>query len=212
MVLKLLYHFLHVIVYLIAKLLFNYRAIGTEYIPKKGSAILASNHASYLDPPLVGLGVWRILNYLAKKELFENTLMNYILKNLLRAIPVDREQVDKYTLKKIYQLLRDNELLLMFPEGTRSYNGEFLPPKLGLGMIAYNARVPVIPVYIKGSYNILPRNAKMIRLKPCTVVFGPPVDLDPLYKQKKSKELYKEISVKIMENIKVLKQKTQEST
>ena len=206
MIWEFIYHFLHVFVYIIAKPLFRYSAVGAEHIPKKGSAILASNHASYLDPPLVGLGVWRRINYLAKKEIFRNLIITYILKKLFKAIPVDREQMDRNTLRRIYHLLRNNEILLMFPEGTRSYDGKLMKPKSGVGMIAYSARVPVIPVYISGSYNIFPRNSKLIRLKPCSVFFGPPVDLEPYYNQKRSKELYKEISEKIMEGIKELRQ------
>lgn len=209
MIWKFIYHFLHVLVYIIAKPLFRYKAVGAEHIPKKGSAILASNHASYLDPLFVGLGVWRRINYLAKKEIFRNMLLNYLLKKLFRSIPVDRDQIKKNTLRIIYQLLRNNEILLMFPEGTRTYDGKLMEPKLGIGMIAYNTQIPVVPVYINGSYNIWSRNSRFIRFKSCSVFFGTPVDLKPYYNQKRSKELYKEISEKIMEGIKELKQKTQ---
>jgi len=197
-----------VLIYIIAKPLFQYKAVGAEYIPKKGSAILVSNHASYLDPLFVGLGVWRRINYLAKKEIFRTRILTYLLKKLFRTIPVDREQMDRDTLRRIYQLLKNNEILLMFPEGTRSYNGKLMEPKLGIGMIAYNTQARLIPVYIHGSYNVWSRNSKIIRLKPCMVFFGPPVDLKTYYNQEKSKELYKKISEKIMEGIKELEQKT----
>ena len=210
MICKFIYHFLHVLIYVIAKLLFRYRALGAEHIPWKGSAILASNHASYFDPPFVGLGIWRKINYLAKKELFPNPIVTYILKKILYAIPVDREQMDRNTLRSIYHLLKNNEIILMFPEGTRTYDGKLMQPKLGIGMVAYNVRVPVIPVYIHGSYEIWSRNLKIMRLRPCTVYYGPPVDLEPYYKQKKSKELYQKISEKIMEDICKLEQKAHE--
>lgn len=207
MVWKYLYHFIHIPLYVVAKLLFNYRTIGVDHVPKKGSAILASNHASYIDPHFVGLGILRRINYLAKKELFSNALISYFLKNLCRALPVDREHIDRATLRSIYQLLRSDEILLMFPEGTRTYDGKLMEPKSGIGMIAYNTKVPVIPVYVRGSFNIYPRNAKLIRPNPCSVFYGPPVDLKDCYNRKKSKELYKEISVKIMEGIKELEQR-----
>ena len=203
---KCIYHFLHALLYSISKILFRYKASGSEHIPKKGSAILASNHSSYLDPPFVGMGVPRRINYLAKKELFSNFFLDCTLKNICGAIPVDREQLDRNTLKKIYQLLNDNEIILMFPEGTRSFNGSFLEPKLGIGMIAYATRAPVIPVYVHGSKDILGRDSTRIHFKPCAVFFGPPVDLDSYYSQKKSKELYQEISMKIMEGIRKLKE------
>ena len=210
MICKFIYHFLHVLIYVVAKLLFRYRAIGAEHIPKKGSAILASNHASYFDPAFAGLGIWRTINYLAKKELFSNPLLTYLLKKIMCAIPVDREQMDRNTLRRIYHLLRNNEIILMFPEGTRTYDGKLMQPKLGIGMVAYNVKVPVIPVYIHGSYDIWSRNSKNIRPKPCSVYYGPPVDLEPYYRQKKSKELYRKISEKIMGDIEKIEQKAQE--
>jgi 1-acyl-sn-glycerol-3-phosphate acyltransferase len=198
---KFTYHFIHLFIYIITKPLFGYKAFGTQYIPKNGSAILASNHASYADPFFVGLGVIRRINYLAKKELFSNKFYSYFLRNLFRTIPIDREQMERATLRTIYQLLKANEILLMFPEGTRSFDGQLQEAKIGIGMIAYNTQVPIIPVYVKGSHEILPRNAKRIYFKSCSVNFGPPVELKQFYKEKKSKELYKTISEKIMEAI-----------
>ena len=95
---------------------------------------------------------------------------------------------------------------MLFPEGTRSYDGEIGEAKLGIGMIAYNTRVPVIPVYIKGSNRIMPRDSKVIYFKPCSVYYGNPVELEPYYQKKKSKELYREISKKIMEGIRELRE------
>jgi 1-acyl-sn-glycerol-3-phosphate acyltransferase len=207
MIWKSIYHFLHLLVYIVAKPLFRYRAIGTEHIPRQGSAIIASNHASYLDPIFVGLGIRRRINYLAKKELFSKRLANYFLRNLLRALPVDRERMDRNTLRETYNLLKKNELVLMFPEGTRTYDGKLNKAKMGIGMIAYNSQVPVIPVYIDGSYTILSRTAKSIRYKKCSVYYGPPVDLNAFYSQQRSKELYKVISEKIMDAIRQLEER-----
>ena len=123
------------------------------------------------------------------------------------AIPVDRIQMEKSTLRSIYHLLRNNEILLMFPEGTRTYDGKLLEPKLGIGMVVYNTQVPVIPVYIHGTFDIWSRTSKFMRLKPCSVFFGPPVNLELYYVKKKSKQLYQEISEKIMEDIRKLEQK-----
>ena len=207
---KFTYHFIHLLIYIITKPLFRYKAIGTRHIPKKGGAILASNHASYVDPFFVGLGVVRRINYLAKKELFSSRVTSYFLRNLFRVIPIDREQMDRTTLKTIYGHLRSNEILLMFPEGTRSYDGSLQEAKMGIGMIAYNTQAPIIPVYISGSHAILPRDAKRVHLKQCSVYFGSPVNLDELYTQRKSKELYKTISENIMESIGKLQEKAKQ--
>jgi 1-acyl-sn-glycerol-3-phosphate acyltransferase len=149
----------------------------------------------------VGLGVVRRINYLAKKELFSNKVYSYFLRKLFRTIPIDREQMERATLRTIYQLLNTNEILLMFPEGTRSFDGNLQEAKIGIGMIAYNSKVPIIPVYVNGSHDILPRDAKRVYFKRCSVFFGPPVELSRFYQKQKSKELYKEISEKIMEAI-----------
>jgi len=207
---KFTYHFIHLLIYIITKPLFRYKAIGTRHIPKKIGAILASNHASYVDPFFVGLGVVRRINYLAKKELFSSRVASYFLRNLFRVIPIDREQMDRTTLKTIYGHLRSNEILLMFPEGTRSYDGSLQEAKMGIGMIAYNTQVPIIPVYISGSHAILPRDAKRVHLKQCSVYFGSPLNLDEFYKQRKSKELYKTISENIMESIGKLQEKAKQ--
>ena len=207
MIWKAVYHFLHLLVYLVAKPLFRYRALGTQHIPKRGSGIIASNHASYLDPILVGLGITRRINYLAKKELFSNRLADYFLRNLLRALPIDRERMDRNTLRETYNLLKANELLLMFPEGTRTYDGKLKQAKMGVGMIAYNTKVPVIPVYVDGSYSIWSRTAKSIHFKKCSVYYGPPVDLQAFYTQQRTKELYKEISDTIMDAISLLEKR-----
>ena len=206
MIWKSIYHLLHLLVYIVAKPLFRYRAIGTKHIPRKGSAIIASNHASYLDPIFVGLGIKRRINYLAKKELFSKKLASYFLRNLLRALPIDRERMDRNTLRETYTLLKTNELLLMFPEGTRTFDGKLNQAKMGIGMIAHNTKVPVIPVYIDGSYAIFSRTATSIRFKNCSVYYGPPVDLNALYSQQRSKELYKEISEKIMDAVRQLEE------
>ena len=207
MIWKIIYHFLHLLVYIVAKPLFRYQAVGTDQIPRQGSGIIASNHASNLDPIFVGLGIRRRINYLAKKELFSNRLARYLLRNLLRALPIDRERMDRNTLRETYNLLKTNELVLMFPEGTRTYDGKLNQAKMGIGMIAHNTKSPVIPVYIDGSYRILPRTAKSIRFKKCTVYYGPPVDLNPYYSQQRSKELYKTISEEIMNAISALEKR-----
>jgi 1-acyl-sn-glycerol-3-phosphate acyltransferase len=209
MVLKFLYHFLHLLFYIIGKLLFRYKTFGVEHVPKKGSAILASNHASYLDPAFVGMGIVRTINYLAKKELFSNIILRFILKDICKGLPVDREQLDRDTLREIYRLLKTDEIILLFPEGTRSYDGNLMEPKLGIGMIAYNTRSTVIPVYVNGSYNIMSRKTQFVRFKPCSVIYGSPLALESYYNQKRSKELYKTISLKIMEGIEALKERRQ---
>jgi 1-acyl-sn-glycerol-3-phosphate acyltransferase len=164
--------------------------------------LLASNHASYLDPPLVGIGTSRPITYLAKKELFRNPLIGLFLRKLCYCIPVDRDKMDRKTFKEILTVLqRENELMIIFPEGTRTYDGRLQEPKIGAGMIVYLSKAPVIPVYIKGSYDILPKGVKFLKLRPCTVYFGKPMDFNECFSKAHSREVYMEISRKVMEGI-----------
>ncbi len=193
----------HVILYGLAKVFFRYEAVGGENIPESGPFLLASNHASYLDPPLVGLGVRRQIYFLAKKELF-NTPLGLIFR-AFNAIPVDRDRMERQTLKQMLGLFKKGEGLLIFPEGTRSDDGSLKEAKQGVGLITYLARVPVIPAYLKGSDRILPRRAKFVRPSRCTVYYGKPVVLEQLYSQERSRQLYREIGSEIMRGIGALK-------
>jgi 1-acyl-sn-glycerol-3-phosphate acyltransferase len=102
-------------------------------------------------------------------------------------------------------------MLLVFPEGTRTHDGRLGEAKLGVGLIAHHARATVIPAYVRGSYEILPRHAKRIHLNRCAVSFGPPVELDALYRQGKSKEVYKRIGDRIMESIRRLEESSRQT-
>ena len=191
--------------------LFRFTAHGMRHIPERGRIILASNHASNLDPLFVGVAAPRRINYLAKKELFSNRLFGFILRKICSALPVDRDQMDRTTLREIFRLLEHEEMMLVFPEGTRTHDGRLGEAKLGVGLIAHHAKATVIPAYVRGSYEILPRHAKRIHLNRCAVSFGPPVELDALYRQGKSKEVYKRIGDRIMESIRRLEESSRQA-
>jgi 1-acyl-sn-glycerol-3-phosphate acyltransferase len=138
----------------------------------------------------------------AKKELFRNPVISLFLRKICHCIPIDRDKMDRKTLKEILTILkRENEIVLVFPEGTRTFDGRLQRPKIGAGMVVYLAKVPVIPVYIKGSYEIWPRGAKSIKRRPCTVYFGKPEEFKDCYSRAHSREVYEEISQRIMERI-----------
>jgi 1-acyl-sn-glycerol-3-phosphate acyltransferase len=187
----------------VAKILFRFESHGSEYIPATGSAIIASNHTSYLDPPFIGMGATRPIFYFAKAELF-SSFFGAALR-FVNAVPVNRDQLDRKTLKTILDILDRGDVIVMFPEGTRSTTNELQPAKPGIGMIAYHARVPVIPAYISGSHEVLPKNAKVVRLKKCTVRFGPPVNLQEFFQMQKTKDLYLRMSQEIMAAIQKLR-------
>jgi 1-acyl-sn-glycerol-3-phosphate acyltransferase len=211
MIWRILYYITRFTLYCMAVPLFRFTAHGMRHIPERGRIILASNHASNLDPLFVGVAAPRRINYLAKKELFSNRLFGFILRKICSALPVDRDQMDRTTLREIFRLLEHEEMMLVFPEGTRTHDGRLGEAKLGVGLIAHHARATVIPAYVRGSYEILPRHAKRIHLNRCAVSFGPPVELDALYRQGKSKEVYKRIGDRIMESIRRLEESSRQA-
>jgi len=211
MIWRILYYITRFTLYCMAVPLFRFTAHGMRHIPERGRIILASNHASNLDPLFVGVAAPRRINYLAKKELFSNRLFGFILRKICSALPVDRDQMDRTTLREIFRLLEHEEMMLVFPEGTRTHDGRLGEAKLGVGLIAHHAKATVIPAYVRGSYEILPRHAKRIHLNRCVVSFGPPVELDALYRQGKSKEVYKRIGDRIMESIRRLEESSRQA-
>lgn len=145
------------------KVFFAMKIEGKENIPCQGGVILASNHLSYIDPIVLGIFVPRRVNFMAKEELFENFLFRWIIVRL-GAFPIKRESIDRTTYKKILKLLQKREVVVLFPEGTRSIDGTIGQLQAGTARIALKADVPVIPIIIRGTEKVLPRGGKLIRL------------------------------------------------
>ena len=133
--------------------------IGIENLPENGGLIIASNHVSYLDPAVLVASLNRKIYFITKKEVFKNTFVSFILKNL-NAFSVNRENVDILSFKKAINILREEKVLGIFPEGTRSLNGELQELKLGVVKIAMKTGVPILPVGIIGTYEIYPQGKK----------------------------------------------------
>jgi 1-acyl-sn-glycerol-3-phosphate acyltransferase len=160
----------------LAKLLFRISVKGKHYLPRKGGVIVASNHRSNLDPVVLGWACRpRELSFMAREDLFRVPVFGTII-SLVGAFPVKRDSADRGALKEA--LRRVNKLhhgLVLFPEGTRQQEGVVAQAKAGVGFLAVKSRVPVVPVYISGSGEALPRGARRIRLKKISVEFGPPL-------------------------------------
>lgn len=156
------------------KVFFAVRIEGKENIPYRGGAILASNHLSYLDPIVLGIFVPRRVNFMAKEELFENFFFRWIIVKL-GAFPIRRERMDRTTYKKILKLLQKREIVVLFPEGTRSVDETIGPLHAGIARIALKADVPLIPIIIRGTEKVLPRGKKLIRLARIRARAGKPL-------------------------------------
>ncbi len=150
---------------------FNIRCHGREKVPHAGGGLMLSNHQSNLDPVLVGLASDRRLNYVARKSLFKFAPFRWLI-NSLDAIAIDREGTGLEGLKETLKRLKRGEIVLLFPEGTRTPDGEVHPIKPGFCAVARRAGVPILPVAIDGAWNAWPRQQKFPRRAVVHVQFG----------------------------------------
>lgn len=130
--------------------LFGLRVHGDTSIPRRGGLIIASNHISDLDPPVLGSSIPRAVFFMAKSELFRTRMGAFYLPRI-GAFPVNRDSVDTKALRVSFDLLRNGNILVVFPEGTRSTDGKMLPVKAGVGLLAVRSAVPVLPAFIWGT-------------------------------------------------------------
>jgi len=158
----------------IAKTFFNYRVIGAENMIEEGPCIIAANHCSYLDPPLVGVACKRAIHYLARKSLLDVPILGPILPEL-NVIPVDQKNADRSALMGAIRVVKNGGAVLIFPEGSRSPDGQLQPAQPGIGMIAAKTGAPVVPVRITGSYEAFPRGRALPRRAKVTATVGPPI-------------------------------------
>ena len=129
----------------IFKLKYRTKYIGSENVPAEGAYILASNHSHAVDPIIMGIGLKRQVQFMAKEELFKNKFLSWFFRKL-GAFPVSRGKADTGSIRHFEDALKNGALMGIFIEGTRSKDGEFLPPKNGCSLIAWDTKTPVIPV------------------------------------------------------------------
>jgi len=183
-----LYSFAKTVVYGILKPIYRFEVIGADKFPKEGGILLCSNHIDNLDPPVVGINAPRPVNFMAKEELFNLPLLKSILPGV-RAFPVKRGMSDRDALRRAIKLLKDGEVVGLFPEGTRSKDGQLGKGFSGAGFFALRGDANVVPCAIIGPYK------PFKRLK---VVYGDAIDMQPYRERKASPE---EVTAVIMAHI-----------
>jgi 1-acyl-sn-glycerol-3-phosphate acyltransferase len=198
---RLLYGFSWMFVRGIARSIFHLKIINEDNIPGKGGFIVACNHISLADPPLVGISIKRPVHFVAKKELFRNRLFGGLIRGL-NAHPIRRNAIDRQALELTTRLLREGNGIIIFPEGSRSKSGQFRPAKPGIGMIARKLSAAVVPAYISGSNHL--KNCFWGREK-LVIIFGKPLDSGVVVNYDNSKEGYRKLADDIMARIKELK-------
>ena len=196
------YYFWYTVSKTIARLFFSFRVLYPERIVEEGPLILASNHQSYFDPPLVGICSRRGVYYLARKTLLQIPLLGKLLPHI-NVILVDRDGNDMSALKSVIRTVKSGNAVVLFPEGTRSIDGNLQPAKAGIGLVIAKTRAPVQPVRIFGSYEAFPKGSDKISLTPITVVVGETIhftdaDLNPSLHGNDERALYQSLSDRVM--------------
>lgn len=153
---------------------FNIRVFNRENVPLQGPVLLVSNHQSFLDPLLCGLGLNRECDYLARDSLFANPWFGAYIR-ALNAFPVQRDQADTKAIKDIINRLKANHAVVMFPEATRSHDGKIRPFKNGFAMIARRAGATIVPAVIDGAFDAWSRHRLLPVPANVRVMFGPAV-------------------------------------
>ena len=185
----------------ILKVFFRIEIRGKENIPQQGAFILACNHTSYFDPPILAAGCFfRRLNFLAKEELFRHRLFGWYIR-CLGAFPIKREGTDISAVKESIKRLRRGESLVIFPEGGRSKDGVLKQGLPGIALLATREKIPVVPAFIKGASSVLSTGSRSLRLRKICVGFG-----KPLFFNADDYSSYGEIAGKIMDAIKEVSQ------
>jgi 1-acyl-sn-glycerol-3-phosphate acyltransferase len=183
--------------------LFGLRIVGQENLISEGPVLVASNHQSFLDPPLIGNLYQTEMVFLARKTLFVGFFK--WLYPQWNAIPVDQDRPDMASLKTIIRKLKEGERVLVFPEGERTQDGSIGEAAPGIGLIAVKSGAVIQPVRISGARDALPRGSGRVRFARITVSVGPAIRLSPEeLREASNKDGYDRVAKRIMGAIEAL--------
>ena len=182
---------------------FRARMYNAERVPETGPVIIASNHASFLDPPLVGSCLHRGISYLARDTLFRYPGVGWLLRKW-ESVPVDREGGGAAGLKAILDRLLAGGGIILFPEGTRTRDGKLQPARSGIGLVVIKSTAPVVPVRVFGTYEAFGKHVRFPLPHQLTVKFGVPMNFVALREEAKTcskarlKQIYQQVADEIM--------------
>lgn len=179
---------------------FSLAVEGAEHLPQDRPYLLAANHTSHLDGPAVLLAAGDRVDGMtlaaARDYFFTSSLRRWLFRKMMNAVPFDRHQHFPESFVQARAAMACRRPLLVFPEGTRSPSGRIMPYKAGIGLLALELGVPIVPVHIAGTYDALPKHGGHLRRRPVMVRFGPPTDMTPYRARREylgTYELYREI-------------------
>jgi 1-acyl-sn-glycerol-3-phosphate acyltransferase len=185
---------------------FRWDVYNPERVPLTGPVILASNHASYIDPPLVGAGVRRQISFLARDNIFHVPILAAILRSW-EVVPVDRDGGTGRGLKQILQRLEQGGAIILFPEGTRSRHGELNPARSGIGLTVIKSGAPVVPARVFGTHEAFGPHHRVPRPRRVAVKYGKPLMFEALRgeaatcSKQRVKEIYQQVADEIIAEI-----------
>jgi 1-acyl-sn-glycerol-3-phosphate acyltransferase len=189
---------------LLARLFFGFKILHRERVIQKGPVILAINHQSFLDPPLAGNACDRAIFFLAKKSLMDVPVLRWLLPKL-NVIPVNLEGSDRGALKALIRILRAGECALVFPEGTRTPDGNLQLAQPGVGLLIAKTRAPVVPMRIFGAFDAWPIHGKLHLFRKITIVVGEPIYFSESDVASGGRDLYAQLGQRVMDAIAALR-------
>ena len=189
---------------LLARMFFSLRVIHPERMVESGPLIIAVNHSSYFDPPLAGICSRRGVFYLARKTLLKWPFFGPLFP-AMNVIPVERDGNDMSALREVIKKIKEGNAVVLFPEGTRSPDGNLQKARAGIGLVIAKTGAPVMPIRIFGAYESFPKNAKGLRSSQITVVLGEPIHFTREEVENPSRENYQLLSNRVMDAIAALK-------
>ena len=155
-------------------LAYGLKVTGQSHVPRTGPFVLASNHLSFLDPPLLGAACPRRLRFMARSDLFRHPVLGWYLRQV-NVMPLQRGEADIGAVRLALDYLRRGDAVALFPEGTRQLSGTLGTAKRGVGLLATLAKVPIVPVFVRGTFDALPPHAKGLQPAKIRVAFGEPI-------------------------------------
>lgn len=188
---------------LIYRTAFSLKVNGTQNIPPAGGFLIASNHESYLDPPLIGVSFPYPIHYFARNTLFDNRVLGFFLPRA-NVLPIAQDRPDIRGIRNAIRTIESGRPLVVFPEGSRSLDGNLQPGQPGVGLLVAKANAPVLPVRIRGAHAAWPRGSSKIRPRPVSLTIGPLLENPAPAPGLRGQDAYQSISDQIMAAIAAL--------
>lgn len=198
-----IYSFSRFLLATLFKTAYRVQVMGSENIPEKGRIILCSNHISYIDPLVIAAFFPRYIFFMAKREVFVNKFLASVV-TFFNSFPVNRDAFNRQAVKYSISILNDEEVIGIFPEGTRSTDGVIRKGHRGLGLISIKANCPILPVALSGTNKIIQKPRKRLFFPKVKIAFGKLIEIKKIIENNDDKTATNIILNKTMDSIKDL--------